>query len=137
MTEEDATADEPNAADRFAKLERTVEALADRVGELETNERCDEGDGESAGSMTRRSAMGTLGLAGLLGLGATTASADAQGQVGTESDPLRAVHTEAIMSRSTLDIAVEANSGHAGNIVSGHSSNGVEGSVRGVTIAGG
>lgn len=140
MTEEDTTADETNAADRIVQLERTVETLADRVVELETDrqrEVREETDGTRPSSISRRAAMGILGSAGLLGIGATTASADSQGRVGTEEDPLRELYTEVLRSPSALKISTGHGADVAGNIVAGHSSNSAGSDVRGATIAGG
>ena len=44
--------------------------------------------------VNRRTALKAGGLLGLVGLGAGTASADAQGSVGTSSDPLNKLYTE-------------------------------------------
>ena len=53
-------------------------------------------DATDASTLSRRAALAGLGLAGLFGLGTGTASADAQGQVGTASDPLQALYTDTL-----------------------------------------
>lgn len=57
-------------------------------------------------TLSRRAALTGLGLAGLLGLGAGTASADPQGQVGTASDPLQALYTDELYAGDTGEITL-------------------------------
>lgn len=137
--------------DRIEQLEAAVETLAERVVELET-ERAERGGpsgGSSGGPISRRSVLGALGIAGLAGLGATTASADPQGQVGTESDPLRSLSVEAIdagHASTEFELSVggdralllgqeEQTQSLAGSVVLGHSYNSATGAA--ATISGG
>jgi len=72
----------------------------------ETVEPHDEQDADAtdASSLTRRAALTGLGLAGLLGLGAGTASADPQGQVGTATNPLQALYTKELYAGDVGEI---------------------------------
>jgi len=86
-----------STADRIADLEAIAEEQADRIETLEAR-LADTDDGNGGGDqepiVNRRNALKAGGLVGLLGLGAGTASADPQGQIGTSSDPLEALYTE-------------------------------------------
>jgi hypothetical protein len=53
--------------------------------------------------LSRRGLLISGGLLGLLGLGSGGASADATGQIGTTSDPLTQLHTEALNGASLPD----------------------------------
>ena len=53
--------------------------------------------------LSRRGLLISGGLLGLLGLGSGGASADASGQIGTTSDPLTQLHTEALNGASLPD----------------------------------
>ncbi len=48
------------------------------------------------GRVTRRSLLQAIGVAGLVGYGASAASADPQGQLGTASSPLRRLYLETL-----------------------------------------
>jgi hypothetical protein len=155
MTEHDSNADdgrERTENDRIERLERTVETLAERVVELETERAGSGGAGtasDGGGVVSRRSVLGALGLAGLAGLGATTASADPQGQIGTSSDPLRTLNVESIntgLASTQFELSVggsralllgqeEQTQSLAGPVVLGHSNNSATGA--GATISGG
>jgi hypothetical protein len=107
--------------DRIARLESTVETQretvrvqSERIDEQQARiEEPDGGDppadgdlspdertGNGSAVVSRRSALKTGGLLGLLGVAGTavtgTASANPQGQVGTEDDPLKALYTEKV-----------------------------------------
>jgi hypothetical protein len=71
-------------AARIEELEQTVAALTERL-EVESKPQRDH--------ITRRSVLGMLGIAGLVGLGSGTASAAPQGQIGTPSRPLANLYT--------------------------------------------
>ena len=75
---------------RVKELEQTVEALTERLLEVESTPQRD--------SVSRRSLLGLLGAGGLIGLGSGSAAADPQGQIGTETDPLRDLYTMNIQS---------------------------------------
>lgn len=79
---------------RIAALESLVDeharTLADRSGR----------------GVSRRSVLQALGVVGLGGYAAGTASADPQGQLGTQTDPLRTVHTEALNGGLTGDAEI-------------------------------
>ncbi|AGN01422.1 hypothetical protein L593_07385 [Salinarchaeum sp. Harcht-Bsk1] len=151
MTGDDTTAADDAAndgaePDRIERLERTVETLAERVVELETERAATASGG---GVVSRRSVLGALGLAGLAGLGATTAAGDPQGQIGTSNDPLRALNVETInagLASTQFELSVggsralhlgqeEQTQSLAGSVVLGHSNNGASGPC--ATISGG
>ena len=70
--------------------QETIETQQNRIDDLES-------DDDSDRSVTRRDAIRVGGVLALLGLGSAatgTASADPQGQVGTETDPLQSLYTE-------------------------------------------
>jgi archaellum component FlaC len=70
--------------------QETIETQQNRIDDLES-------DDDSDRSVTRRDAIRAGGVLALLGLGSAatgTASADPQGQVGTETDPLQSLYTE-------------------------------------------
>ena len=75
---------------RIEELEQTVAALTKRLLEVESTPQRD--------SVSRRSLLGLLGAGGLIGLGTGSATADPQGQIGTETDPLRALYTMNVRS---------------------------------------
>lgn len=150
MTEHDTTADdggEQTETDRIEQLEAAVETLAERIVELET----EHATGGSRSRMSRRSLLGgALGLVGLAGLSATTASANPQGQVGTSSDPLRELNVEAIntgLASSEFELSVDGNralglsvqnaggNSIAGHVLLGHADNQATGA--GATVSGG
>ncbi|WP_254807857.1 hypothetical protein [Natronosalvus amylolyticus] len=153
--------DDPSLEDRIDTLEsvlesqrETIERQADRLeaqrAKLEQldgdtpDEVCDKPAGGP--SVSRRSALTGIGLAGLVGLGVTSASAsqvESQGQLGTEDRPLDELYTTSITGVSETDsnvfeLAVQDadDPSEAGNIVAGHPNNSV-GDVSGATISGG
>ena len=75
---------------RIEELEQTVAALTERLLEVESAPQRD--------SVSRRSLLGLLGAGGLIALGTGSATADPQGQIGTETDPLRALYTMNVRS---------------------------------------
>lgn len=81
--------------DRLDQQRATIEAQRERIESLERELGHARGGGVA---INRRTALKAGGLAGLLalGVGAGTASADPQGQVGTEAKPLEALYTEAL-----------------------------------------
>lgn len=95
--------------DRLERLEsiieqqqETIQAQQERIEELESERETADSDGESDDwieenvSLSRRSAIKTLGLAGLLGYGSASAAADPTGQVGRSDRPVTAVYTESL-----------------------------------------
>lgn len=156
MTEHDTSnakgGTEQAANDRIERLEATVESLTERLVELEGERAGSDGAGTAStggGIVSRRSVLGALGIAGLAGLGATTASADPQGKIGTSSDPLRTLNVEAIntgLASTQFELAVggsralllgqeEQTQSLAGPVVLGHSNNSATGQA--ATISGG
>lgn len=104
--------DEATLADAQARLDRseslveeqqeTIQALRERVADLEE---CWAGeDGAVTGlRLNRRTALKTGGLWALFGVGAGTASADPQGQVGTNDVPIETLYTEGLAGPLTDD----------------------------------
>lgn len=89
--------DEPPLADRVGRLESLVEQQRELIDTQRERIAALEAEGASSDqgvSVSRRTALKTGGLAGLLALGSGVANADPRGQVGTASDPLAALHTE-------------------------------------------
>jgi len=93
-----------------------------------------------AGGISRRAALAALGVTGLLGVGVTTATADARGQVGTSSDPVKTLYAEAIegaLASSELTVSAGGDralvlrpgsvSGDPIDVVLGHGDNAVSG----------
>ena len=82
----------------------------------ETDEQHDEqtADATDASTLSRRAALTALGVAGLFGLGTGTASADAQGQVGTASDPLTKLYADAVDAGDVTADVVQLGDGSAG-----------------------
>jgi hypothetical protein len=77
---------------RLERQQETIEAQQERIEELAGSS---EGGGVPATESTlvnRRTALKTGGLLAVLGIGVGTASADPQGQVGRDGDPLRALY---------------------------------------------
>lgn len=88
--------------DRLARLEsviedqqETIEQQSDRIEELEAGDGSDETDTGGL-PVSRRTAMQTGGVLGLLGLGAGAAGAQGTGNIGTPSSPLEAVYTASL-----------------------------------------
>jgi hypothetical protein len=77
--------------------QETIATQRERIADLEreANRDAPEDAGDPA-LVDRRDALKAGGLLALLFGGVGTASADAQGQVGTSSDPLQSLHTDAI-----------------------------------------
>lgn len=101
--------DPDDVADRFEELEGLVEAQRERIDELEA---IVDGSDRSV-AFSRRTALKAGGIAGLLALGAGSASANPQGQVGTVDDPLRVLHTEELNGGITGGTAVTDLAGDA------------------------
>jgi len=76
----------------------TIDQQRERIAALEgeTNADATASDSGEAALVDRRDALKAGGLLALLFGGVGTASADAQGQIGTSNDPLTALHTDAI-----------------------------------------
>jgi len=138
----DAGADQP-VDDRVTALERRVAALADRI---EPDQAPTGGDRVDRSHWSRRSVLGALGIAGLAGLGVGTASADPQGQVGTQSDPLAGLYTTRV--ESPLDelfllvngsfVGTLVNDGTRADVLLGtNAGTGGQGASSGRTVAGG
>ncbi|MGM0592397.1 MAG: hypothetical protein ACQETI_12375, partial [Halobacteriota archaeon] len=117
--------DDTDVSDRLDRLESLVERQRDRIAALEDDRGATSAPaGNSAhATLTRRNALRAGGLLALLGAGVGTASADPQGQVGTESDPLQTLHaaelnggvlnatgdgTEAVTAEATSTTALRA-----------------------------
>jgi hypothetical protein len=91
-----------NIDDRLDRLEslveqqqETIERQRERIAELEGDDSGEaEDDTETVPTVSRRGALTAGGLLALLVGGVGTASADSQGQVGTNSDPLTALYTD-------------------------------------------
>jgi uncharacterized coiled-coil protein SlyX len=75
-------------AARLEALERQVAAHERRLDDTDPD--------ESSRSTSRRSVLRTLGLVGIGSYAVGTAGGDPQGQIGTETDPLRVLHTAAL-----------------------------------------
>ncbi|MFB6302925.1 MAG: hypothetical protein ABEH78_08720 [Haloferacaceae archaeon] len=78
------------------RQQRTIEAQSERLDAMAGNGDAPDPAGErgsSSAGVARRTALKAGSLLALLGLGVGTVGADAQGQVGTASDPLRALYT--------------------------------------------
>jgi len=104
--------------DRIEDQEETIEKQRERIAELngETTSDCET---DQYSPISRRSALKVSGLVGLLGLGASNASANAQGQVGTSTDPLNALYTEELNGGVTGDTALTDLTGTGLSISSG------------------
>ena len=122
MTEQDTDTTEDRVeslleqqAETIERQQQVIEEQRETIDTLEARL-----DGESGGdlSVSRRRALKTGGLLALLAGGVGTASADAQGQVGTDSDPLQALYTEELNGGVVGDQAVTNLVGN-GLIVSG------------------
>lgn len=103
------TDDQSTLEERIERLEATIDNQQETIESLKSKVE------SSTGSLprpTRRQTIQGLGLAGLVGLGATSASADVtpQGRVGTEDRPLDALNTTTIngppVNEGNLDINV-------------------------------
>ncbi|MFT4947259.1 MAG: hypothetical protein ACI8TL_001499 [Natronomonas sp.] len=79
--------------------QETIRAQRERIARLDSEEDTQNEDGESV-AVSRRGALKAGGVLAALGLGVGTASADAQGQVGTSSDPLNTLYTEELYGNS-------------------------------------
>ncbi|WP_254863871.1 tail fiber domain-containing protein [Halovivax gelatinilyticus] len=123
-------------------LESQNEVLQTTVDEFEATDAGNDDGGAPSAVLSRRSALAGLGVAGLVGLGATSVGANggsASGQVGTSERPLERLVTTSIDGVPTSDafeLTVE-DGDEAGNIVTGHSENGVAEDAVGATIGGG
>lgn len=148
MTDDDTT-------DRLDRLEALVDRQAESIETLHEDvaalrEEGDDGSGRGV-PVSRRTALRAGGLLALLGIGAGTASADPQGQVGTASDPLHALYALEANSPSSLSLSTggervlelgvpgtDAGGDTAGgNVVAGHPNNTVNNGAVGVVIGGG
>ncbi|WP_248517547.1 tail fiber domain-containing protein [Salinarchaeum laminariae] len=134
MTDEiTADGDTASPAERVDHLERRVARLRTRLLALEGDRDASRSGG---GSLSRRSLLGALGIAGLAGFGVSTASADPQGQIGTQSDPLEELYVQTISGADALTLVTTGTSGNAGPIVAGNENN-ESTDDRGTVIAGG
>jgi len=73
-----------------------IASQRDYIAELESDN-TDEDETTPTRPVSRRDALKAGGLVGLLGLSAGTASADSQGLIGTNSDPLQTLFTEELI----------------------------------------
>ena len=108
--------------ERLDRLESLVEAQQETI--QQQRERIDELEAEAISSepsmpVNRRTVLKAGGLAALLFGGVGTASADAQGQVGTSSDPLKALYTEELNGDITSDTPLTDLTGTGLQIASG------------------
>ena len=92
--------------------QETIQKQRERIAELDAD---DKGDV----MMNRRTALQAGGILGLLGVGAGAASADAQGSVGTSSDPLNTVHVEELNGGVTGNSALTSLAGNGLTIAGG------------------
>lgn len=110
-------------AEDVATLRRIVAEQAERIEALEAELGTAEAESETQPSVTdwvsRRSVIQALGLAGLAGYGTRAATADPQGQVGTGTDPLQALHTEELNGGITGGTALTDLTGTGLSISSG------------------
>jgi hypothetical protein len=97
---------ETRLAEQHERIERQAATIAEQEETIrELREQLDdEDDGDVI--MDRRTALQAGGVLGLLGVGASAASADPQGSIGTSSDPLQQVHTEELNGGVTGETAL-------------------------------
>ena len=108
-TTSERTTDNTDVQERLDRLESLVETQQETI--QQQRERIDELDGETDSDETpllanRRTALKAGGLAALLFGGVGTASADPQGQVGTSSDPLKALYTDTLGAGSASEVTL-------------------------------
>jgi hypothetical protein len=85
------------------KQQATIEAQRNRIADLASSTDDAGEQGSRSAALNRRTALKAGGLLALLFGGVGTASADAQGQVGTADDPLEALYTEELNGGVTGD----------------------------------
>lgn len=98
--------------------QETIEDQRERVAELESADTDEEATAPTR-PVSRRDAIKAGGLVGLFGLGAGTASADPQGHIGTDTDPLQTLYTEELDGGVTGGTAVSDLHGAGLSIASG------------------
>jgi len=99
--------------DRLDRLEslveqqqETIEKQRERIAELEGDPDGKENPDETVSAVSRRDALTAGGVLALLVGGVGTASAGAQGQVGSSADPLQTLYTEELNGGVADDTAV-------------------------------
>ena len=142
--------------ERIDDQQDTIDAQRDRIDELEGNTDTT-ADSTPAPRVSRRGALTAGGLLALLFGGVGTASADAQGQVGTSGDPLSVLYTRTIAADSGNGLTFDTNGSTrtlhlgspsvteqfsatetiAGNVIAGHPDNTVNNDASGVVLGGG
>lgn len=156
---ESEPSDRARLADRIEALEAIVDAQQETIEALEAETDCNREETETGESLSststerdgpagpsplgRRSVLAGLGLAGVAGLGATTGAGhderNVSGRIGTSERPLETLVTSSIdgvPTSNAFELTVEDGE-EAGNIVAGHSENGVDEDAVGATITGG
>ena len=81
---------------RLEQQQATIAKQRNRIADLEREASRDSAETDDGAIVDRRDALKAGGLLALLFGGVGTASADAQGKVGTSNDPLQSLHTDAI-----------------------------------------
>ena len=104
---------------RIARLESRVAQQRARIDKLETFTARSGSITADEGRVNRRTALTAGGLLALAGVGVGTASADAQGQIGTVADPVQKIYLQELSGGVTGDEAVTDLSGEGLSIDNG------------------